>query len=123
MVFEAKFVRSVRLLRDEARDGDVPAAVEYKRKHGCGYLPLRASLDEAFCAQYSPAGLKFLQQDDGSWRAHVYGAEGAREEWDLAAETVDAVLAASGVTNPIHAPEFIASAEQAEEAGVPWETE
>ena len=115
MEFTAQSVRGARLVSEPAQEGEIPAAVEYRTKHGSGYLPLRVTPDESLVRDGVRA-LKLLQSEDGSWKAVVYKADGAREELDASAQIVDGLLAEGGIANPIYAPEFIASPEQAKQA-------
>lgn len=116
MELEARHIRVLRLTRGDMRESEIPAAVEYRTKHGSGYLPLWAEPDEAFARESGASALKLLQGEDGAWRAVVYGADGARAEWGADAALVDALLESNGIANPMRAPEFIASPEQARQA-------
>ena len=115
MEFTMQCVRAVRLIKGEEQAGEIPAAVEYRRKHGNGYLPL-CLVPDGELAQSSAAGVKLLQGTDGVWKAVLYAPDNTRTEWDVTAQTVDALFALGNITNPIHAPEFIASPEQEEQA-------
>ena len=60
MEFTAQCARSVRLITGQEQEGEIPAAVEYRRKHGNGYLPLYLVPDGEL-AQSGAVGVKLLQ--------------------------------------------------------------
>ena len=115
MEFTAQCARSVRLITGQEQEGEIPAAVEYRRKHGNGYLPLYLVPDGEL-AQSGAVGVKLLQGTDGAWKAVLYAADNTRTEWDVTPQTVDALFELGGITNPIYAPDFIASPEQERQA-------